>query len=103
MAKASQSIGVFIISFFALRVLHMNTADASVFSGGIGLYLFVSASLIEWLENLKHKLSTIDKSITELYQFKSDASQTVFLVKPSTETIYGSKQPIQTDLKPHKL
>lgn len=103
MAKASQSIGVFIISFFALRVLHMNTADASVFSGGIGLYLFVSASLIEWLENLKHKLSTIDKSITELYQFKSDATQTFFLVKPSTETIDGSKQPIQTDLKPHKL
>lgn len=103
MAKTIQSLSVLIISLIALRILHINAADATIFSSGIGLLLFVSASLIEWLENLKHKLSTIDKSITELYQFKSDATQTVLRVKPSTETIDGSKQPIQTDLKPHKL
>ncbi|TGE64427.1 hypothetical protein C6P12_06550 [Weissella confusa] len=103
MTKTIQSLSVFIISLISLRILHINAADATIFSSGIGFLLFVSASLIEWLENLKHKLSTIDKSITELYQFKSDATQTVLRVKPSTETIDGSKQPIQTDSKPHKL
>ncbi|WP_195555704.1 hypothetical protein [Weissella cibaria] len=103
MTKTIQSLSVLIISLIALRILHINAADATIFSSGIGLLLFVSASLIEWLENLKHKLSTIDKNIAELYQFKSDATQTVLRVMPSTETIDGSKQPIHTDLKPHKL
>lgn len=61
MTKKIQSLSVLIISLIALRILHINVADATIFSSGIGLLLFVSASLIEWHENLKHRLSTIEK------------------------------------------
>ncbi|WP_135517730.1 hypothetical protein [Weissella confusa] len=80
----------------------MKAVDATTFSVGISLLLFIFNSLMEWSVNLKHRLSDIDKKIIELYQFKSDATQIIPMTR-TNETIDGSNPPVQNDLKPHKL
>lgn len=104
MTKAIESVGMFFISLVALRILHINVVDAGIFSSGIGFLLFISASIIEWYGSLKHKLSDIDKSIAELYKFKSDATQiTPMLPSISNEEIDGSQKPQSTDTQPQRL
>lgn len=104
MPKIIQSVSVIFVSWIALRILNIGAVDAGMFSSGIGFFLYISASLVEWFEKLKYKLFDIDKSIAELKQFKKDATQ-ITPLQPSIndEIIDGSKQPNQTSSQPHEI